>query len=177
MGQDTAASAARSLRLLNSADMRHHPQIGPQVRRTAPTTPGTPLNLGIVDYIAQAVHEIDEHAHTVAPDAGPLPPRVEDIYAWYVETTTGADEAEQRYRDIVIERQRLEHAVRLGDTDEVCSHPCPRCGTWGLMWKAQRAQCTNLRCRTPEGMSSTWSLGRLAAQKVQRTEIWRRSAT
>lgn len=179
MGQDTATAAAKALRLLNTADLRHHPARGPQERRTTSTTPSAPLNLGIVDHIARTVAEVADHTRQIDPDAGPLPARVEDIYDWYTAHTGDADEAQRRYRDMLIERHRLEHAVRLGDYDEVCKHPCPRCGCWGLMWQigGTRARCSNRRCRTPDGLTSTWTLARLAAQKVQRTEIWRRNAT
>ncbi|WP_042174621.1 hypothetical protein [Streptomyces sp. NBRC 110035] len=179
MGQDTSIAAARALRLLNTPALRHPPTRGPQERRTASTTPAAPLNLGIVDYLARTVAEVADHTREVDPQAGPPPDRVEDIYDWYTAHTGDADEDQQRRRDTVIERHRLEHAVRLGEFDEVCKHPCPRCRCWGLMWQAagNRARCTNRRCRTPDGMSSSWTLGRLAAQKVQRTEIWRLNAT
>ncbi|MFD5848328.1 hypothetical protein [Streptomyces chartreusis] len=177
MGRDTAADASRALRLLASSDLRHHPKTGPQPRRSTPSAPGTPLNLAMVDYLTSAVGEVVAHARTVASELAPLPERVEDIYAWYIDQTGDADADEQAYRDTLIETQYLEHAVRLGETDAVCKHPCPRCGCWGLMWEAGRARCTNRKCRTPGGISSSWSLSRLAAQKVRRTEIWRRNAT
>ncbi|MEU0656048.1 hypothetical protein ABZ485_27920 [Streptomyces albogriseolus] len=179
MGQDTATAAAKALRLLNTADLRQQPARGPQERRAASTTPGTPLNLGIIDYLTKTVAEVRDHTRRVQPDAGPMPQHLEDIYDWYLEHTGNADEAEALYRDFVIERHRLEHAVRLGETDTVCREPCPGCGCWGLMWemRGNRARCTNRRCRTPDGMTSSWTLARLAAQKVQRAEIWRRNAT
>lgn len=179
VGQDTATAAAKALRLLNSTDLRQQPARGPQERRAASTTPGTPLNLSIVDYLARTVAEVTDHARRVQPDAGPMPQHLEGIYDWYLEHTGNADEAELFYRDLLIERHRLEHAVRLGETDVVCREPCPGCGCWGLMWemRGNRARCTNRRCRTPDGMTSSWTLARLAAQKVQRTEIWRRNAT
>jgi hypothetical protein len=179
MGRDTVADAAAALRLLNSEDLRHHPAHGPTERRTPSTTPAAPLNLGMVDYIAQARDEVVAHARAVAPDPQPLPRRVEDLYDWYVDQTGNADEAQRRHRDTLIEAHRLKHAVRLGEYDEISKNPCPRCGCWGLMWEpgGQRALCSNRRCRTPDGLSSRWTLDRLAAQTVQRTEIWRRNAT
>jgi hypothetical protein len=179
VGQDTATAAAKALRLLDSSSLRQQPARGPQERRTASTTPGTPLNIGIVDYLTRTVAEVRDHTRRVQPDAGPMPQHLEDIYAWYLRHTETADEAEALYRDLLIERHRLEHAVRLGETDVVCREPCPGCGCWGLMWQpgGNRARCTNRRCRTPDGMTSSWTLARLAAQKVQRAEIWRRNAT
>lgn len=179
MGHNATTAAAKALRLLNSPDLRHPAARGPQVRRSPSTTPSAPLDLGIVDHMTRTVADIADHTMHVNPQAGPLPARVEDIYDWYIANTGDADEAERRYRDALIELHRLEHAVRLGEVDEVCKHPCPRCGCWGVMWPpgGSRAECTNRRCRTPDGMSSTWTLEQLAAQKVQRTEIWRRNAT
>ena len=177
MGRDTAADAAQALRLINSPELRHHPAHGPTGRRTGSSTPAAPLNLDIVDYIAEHVAEVADHARVVAPSAGPLPPELADLYTWYVEQTGDADETQRLFRDTLLEKHRLEHLMRIGEYDEVCKEPCPRCGCWGLMWDAGRARCTNRRCRTPDGLSSSWTLGRLAGQKVQRTEIWRRTAT
>lgn len=179
MGRDTATDAASALRLLNSQDLREHPATGPHGRRNPSTTPAAPLNLAVLDYIDRAIGEIVDHTATVTAQPAPLPERVENIYAWYIAQTADADDAERRYRDALIETHRLEHAMRLGETDEVCKHPCPRCGCWGLEWDraGNRALCLNRRCRTPDGMTSRWTLARLAAQKIQRTEIWRRNAT
>ncbi|MGV9278129.1 hypothetical protein [Streptomyces griseosporeus] len=179
MGRDTAADAAQALRLLNRPEMRHHPATGPSERHTGSTTPGTPLNLAIVDYLTDHVGEIVDHMRNLTDGPVTVPDRVETIYERYVEATAGADEADRLHRDMLIERHRLEHAIRLGEHDEVCKEPCPRCGCWGLMWEhaAKKALCSNRRCRTPEGLASRWTLARLAAQKVQRTEIWRRTAT
>lgn len=179
MGRNTAADASKALQLLNSSDLRHHPNTGPQPRRSAPTTPGAPLNLDLVDYLTEKVGQVADHARKVDPSAGPAPANLRDLYDWYIDRTGDAGQAEQRYRDTLIETHRLEHAIRLGEVDEVCKHPCPRCGCWGLMWDqaGTRARCSNRKCRTPGGMTSSWTLNRLAAQKVQRTEIWRRNAT
>ena len=179
MGQDAADHAGQALRLLNSPDLRHHPRSGPTERRGTAATPGAPLNIGIVDYIDRAVDEVVAHAQAVTGQPKLPPRRVGDIYDWYVEQTAEAEGAQRRRRDSLLETHRLEHAIQLGDHDVVREHPCPRCGTWGLFWQpeAHLALCTNRRCHTPAGMSSTWTLARLAAQKIHRTEIWRRNAT
>lgn len=179
MGQDTAQAASRALKLLNHPDLRHHPKTGPAERRSTSTTPGVPLNLDLVDHLASTAGELIGLTRQMAPAAGPIPAQLEGLYDWCIDNTGDADQAQQAYRDLVIERQRLEHAIRLGDHNEVCKHPCPRCGCWGLMWDqgGKRARCTNRRCRTADGLSSTWSLARLAAQKIQGTEMWRRNAT
>lgn len=179
MGQDTTTAAAKALRLLNSPALRHHPVTGPTERRAPSTTPGAPLNIPLVDYLAETVGEVVALTRDIAPDAGPMPPRLADLYDWSINATGDADQAQQAYRDLIIEKQYLEHAIRLGDTNEVCKHPCPGCGCWGLMWDtgSRRARCTNRRCTTSDGLSSTWTLAQLAAQKIERTEIWRRNAT
>lgn len=180
MGHSTAGHAAgRALTLLAGDDLKHHPATGPGPRRGQPSVPGAPLNLGLLDYLTRTVDEVTAHTAEIAPEAGPRPAQMGELYDWYVDATGDAEPAEQAYRDIVIERHRLEHAIWLGEVDAVCKHPCPGCGRWGLMWddEGRRAMCSYRRCRTPDGMTSTWSLARLAAQKVQRTEIWRRNAT
>lgn len=177
MGQDTTADASRALRLLNSEDLRHHPRTAPAERHTPAAVPGTPLNLALVDYLADTVADVTTHVRAIAPQAGPAPRQVEGIYDWYVQQTGDADQDQQTFRDITIERHRLEHAIRLGEYDVVCKEPCPRCGRWGLMWQAGWARCSHTKCRTPDGMHSTFTLARLATQKIRRTEIWRANAT
>ncbi|MCL8016931.1 hypothetical protein [Streptomyces sp. AS02] len=178
MGQDTAAAAASALRLLNSPDLRHQPATAPTGRHSTPTTAGTPLNLAILDYLTEHVNQVVTHTRELAGDV-PAPAGLEDLYHWYINETSNAPADQQAVRDTLIETHRLEHLVRLGEADEVCKHPCPKCGCWGLMWDhgGNRARCSNRRCRTPDGMTSSWTLARLAAQKIQRTEIWRRNAT
>lgn len=179
MGRDAAADASQALRILASEDLRHPPNNGPQTRRSKPTVPGTPLNIDLVDYFTAKVGEVTDHVRQAAPNAGPVPADLGELYDWYVDSTGTADASDQAHRDALIEEHRLEHAVRLGEVDEVCKNPCPRCGCWGLMWDTAgtRARCSNRKCHTPGGMSSSWTLARLAAQKVRRTEIWRRNAT
>lgn len=182
MGHSTAASAhtaGRALRLLDQPDLRHQPAPVPQMRRATATQPAAPLNMGLLDHLTHTVSEVAGHTYRLDPAAGPLPDDLGTLYDWYLQHTEGADLAEQAFRDTLIERHRLEHAVRLGDTSEVCKHPCPGCGRWGLEWDVagNRAMCLNRRCRTPEGLASSWTLARLAAQRIQRTEVWRHNAT
>lgn len=179
MGHSTADTAARALRLLTSPALRAPAQRGPQPRRTNPTTPAAPLNLGLLDYLTAHKQEVVDHARAVKPHCDPLPLDDSDLYAWYLRNTIGAGEADRRHQEFILERHALEHSVRLGDTRAVRRHPCPTCGGWGLFWDGagNRARCSDVDCRTPDGLASNFTLARLAAQKVQRTEIWRRSAT
>jgi hypothetical protein len=178
MGRDTEDAASR-LHLIDT-HYREHPQTGPSERRAPSVTPGAPLNIGIVDYMARCVDEVVQHARADAGDSlGPLPTRAGDYYDWWTDSTADAGPEVQLHRDIVIYRQGLEHAIKLGDHDVVCRHPCPRCATWGLQWQpyTQRAMCLNTECRGRDGMSSAWTLGRLATQYVTQKEILRIRAT
>lgn len=177
MGRD-ADDAANSLYLLDT-HYRRHPDHGPGERRAASVTPGTPLNIGIVDHIDACIAEVVEHTRAEAPHPGPLPDRVADIYDWYREHTDTAGPEVQLRRDIVIHRQRLEHAIELGDDKVIRTHPCPACRTWGLKWQAhaRRALCLKKDCRDRNGMARTWSLARLATQYVTDQENRARRAT
>lgn len=179
MGHSTANAAASALRLLNSPDLRQHAARGPQERPTRASTPNTPVNLALLDYLQAHKHEVIDHARAVAPDCEPLPLDDNQIYDWYLRNTIGAVGADRRHRKYLLARHALEHAIRLGETNVVRKHPCPECGGWGLFWDdlGKRARCSDVDCRTPDGMAFSFTLARLAAQEAQETEMWRRSAT
>ncbi|WP_329376200.1 hypothetical protein [Streptomyces sp. NBC_01483] len=171
MGSDTE-DAASSLHLL-ATHYREHPQTGPSERRAPSVNPGAPLNLGILDRLEQCVDEVVEHARADAGDSlGPLPPRVRDVYDWWTDSTADASPEVRLRRDIVIYRQGLENAIRLGEHKRIRTHPCPGCHTWGLQWEPhrQKALCLNRKCRDRNGMARTWSLARLATQYVTEQE-------
>jgi hypothetical protein len=165
MGRDTT-EAATGLHLLDT-HYRVHPSTGPSGRRSASPAPGAPLNLAVVDHIDRCVAEVVDHARADAGDTlAPLPPRVRDIYDWWHQHTEHAAPEVRLRRDIVIHRQRLEHAIALGETGVIRTYPCPGCATWGLIWQdhLHRALCPNIRCRDRNGMARSWSLARLATQ-------------
>ena len=173
-GEDTDDTASNRLRILNR-HFREHPVTGPEGHSvTGPTSrptavaPGLPFPAQIVEHIDRSVAEVAAHARAVNPDAGPLPARVEAVYDWYREHTANAPAAQRQRRDTIEYRQRLEHAIAMGDTKVIRPHRCPACKTFGLMWihEAQRAVCTNSRCTTKTGLSSSWSLARLAYAHV-----------
>lgn len=173
---DTATSRLRVL----SQDFREHLRTGPTNTRTATSVvPGTPVNLAVVDHIAASVREVVDDTLAVNPAPGPLPERIEAIYAWYVENTFNAEPAQAQRRDTIMHRQRLEHALRMGDASVIPPHRCPACRTFGLMWRAslQRALCTNGRCRGKDGMGNTWTLARLAYEHVAAEKTLRVRAT
>ena len=174
VGNGDADTAESRLRALNTY-FREHPVTGPdghsvvsnQPRPTA-STPGLPYNARVVDHIDATVHELAAHARSVNPAADPLPPRVEAAYTWYMEQTRHADAAQRQRRDTIVYRQQLEHAIAMGDKSVIPPHRCPQCRTFGLQWRAsmQRAVCTNRRCLTGDGLSSTWTLARLAYERI-----------
>jgi hypothetical protein len=134
--------------------------------------PALPFNAGVADHISASLQEIAEHTRAANPEAGPLPERVRDSYAWMREHTEHASES-YRFRAEVIEyRQWLEHCLQGGDHEpvrkQVRTVPCPECGCWGLMWMAgmREAYCTNTDCTDPEGFSTHLTLSRLAHTHV-----------
>lgn len=169
-GEEQDDTASNRLRILDR-HYRERPVTGPEghsvtssASRPTPVAPGLPYHAGVVDHIDRSVAEIAEHGRAVNPAAGPLPARVEAVYDWYRANTALAPAAQQQRRDTIVYRQRLEHAIAMGDTKVIRPHRCPGCKTFGLMWiaEAQRAVCTNARCTTKGGLSSSWTLARLA---------------
>ncbi|MFJ8727721.1 hypothetical protein [Streptomyces sp. NPDC093269] len=129
--------------------------------------PGLPYDSATDDYVRASVQEVVEHTRSVNPDAG-LPPRVQDTYAWMREHTEHAPEEDQFRSEVIAYRQSLEHAIRIGDDKVVRPHRCPKCRTFGLMWMAaaSKAVCTNTDCSNREGLSSRFTLARLAHEHV-----------
>ena len=173
-GADKDDTASNRLRILNT-HYREHPVTGPEghsvttsASRPTAVAPGLPYPAQIVEHIDRSVAEVAAHARTVNPAAGPVPARVEAVYDWYREHTANAPAAQQQRRDTIVYRQRLEHAIAMGDTKVIRPHRCPGCRTFGLMWiaEAQRAVCTNSRCTTKTGLSSSWTLAKLAYEHV-----------
>jgi hypothetical protein len=162
--RDTAASRLKLL----SKHFREHARTAPAERTGRRAHAGAPLNLKVADHITASVAEVADHGREVNPDAGPLPPRVEAVYDWYLANTKTAPAAEQQRRDTIVYRQRLEHAIAMGDTKVIRPHRCPACKTFGLMWPegADRAWCTNTRCTTKGGLCSSWTLAKLAYEHV-----------
>ncbi|GAA3154713.1 hypothetical protein ACFQ0X_44035 [Streptomyces rectiviolaceus] len=176
MGRDETATAR--LRELN-AHFREHPRTGPAERHAPTVTSSAPLNIGILDHMKACVDEVVQHARATDPATGPAPAKVTSLYDWFREHTAHAGDEQQRVRETVIYRQGLEHAILQGDTDVVCTHPCPGCRTWGLQWDRarRRALCLNMDCQDRSGGGSTWSLGRIATQHITAQESLRRRAT
>ncbi|MCF0086640.1 MULTISPECIES: hypothetical protein [unclassified Streptomyces] len=168
MDRTDAAAAAQSLHLL-AAYFRQHPATGPSLRAAPTATASAPLNLGAVDHITAAVTEVADYTRQAAPDAGPLPEEARDVYRWMIENTSAAPEAVQFQRDVLIYRQHLEHALRMGDKAVIRPHRCPACRTFGLLWRAPagKALCTNRKCVAGDGTSRMWTLHQLAHEHVQ----------
>jgi hypothetical protein len=173
-GDSKDDTASNRLRILNT-HYREHPVTGPEghcvttsASRPTVVAPGLPYPAQIVEHIDRSVAEVAAHTRSVNPEAGPLPARVEAVYDWYREHTANAPAAQRQRRDTIVYRQRLEHAIAMGDTKVIRPHRCPGCRTFGLMWiaEAQRAVCTNSRCTTKTGLSSSWTLAKLAYEHV-----------
>jgi hypothetical protein len=149
-----------------------HSYISSEPRPTA-VHPGAPIDLTVVDHITASVKELADYTREANPAAEPLPGHVEDVYAWCVENTQNTPEAAQQRRDTLIYRQKLEHAIAMGDHDSVSKavRPirCPACNTFSLFWRPQatNALCTNGRCLTKDGLSRRWSLARLATAHIE----------
>jgi hypothetical protein len=157
-----------------------HPVTGEHTRRPPTTNPTAPANLAVVDHITATVRELADFTRQANPEAEQLPERVQDAYRWCVENTANSPEATQQRRDVIVFRQRLEHAIAMGDDKAVRPIRCPQCRCLGLFWKAeyQRAVCTNGKCLTKDGLSNRWSLARLATAHVEaRQETRRECAT
>lgn len=162
---DTAADRLHTLRTQFLERPRHN---GPSQRSATATVPGTPVDLTVVDHITTSVAELVEHTRAINPDAGPLPTEAEDVYAWYREHTRHAPDMVRQRGDVIVYRQRLEHAIAAGDTSVIRPHRCPACNTFGLSWEKdrQRVICMNRRCLTKAGTTRTWSLSRIAYEHV-----------
>lgn len=177
---DTTAQRLRLLRQEFVQPVRTGPGDG---RSSRPTHAPAPINLGVVDYMASAAAEVDEHMRAVqVPRDGVARPRPEDPadrYEWWRHGTAHLGPEMQRAREAVIYRQGLEYAIAMGDTAVIRRHPCPQCGCWGLYWRAEarRAACVNHYCTDDNGLSRTWELKRLAQEHVARKSAVAHCAT
>ncbi len=169
---DTDQQAAAQLAALSRYFVEHPVTSRTSGARPTRTVAGAPLNLAVVDHIQASVHEVADHVRAHTPDAGPLPAEAAAVYEWAREHTEHADETVKRRHDVMVYRQHLEHAIRLGDDRIVRKHPCPGCGCYGLHWHAptSKAVCRNRRCRTPQGRAQVWNLSFLAHEYIESQE-------
>lgn len=159
------------LRLLQ-AEFTQHQRRGPEpTGRTATRAEApAPIDLGILDYMAAAAAEVEQHTRAAdwSRSAGPVPEDISRVYEWAREHTAHLDPERQQAREALIYRQGLEHAIAMGDTAVVSKHPCPECGCWGLIWREEtgKAACVNHYCVDSQGLSHAWTLKRLAREHV-----------
>ncbi|MFJ3699579.1 hypothetical protein ACIPW9_36560 [Streptomyces sp. NPDC090052] len=186
--RDTATTASR-MRLLRRefttaprpapTQFVDDPRTAAPRSRTSPAHSPAPMDLGVLDHVIAAVTEVIEHTLAVAPDAGPAPTMPDEVYQWAATATSTAGPGEQQARDTIIYRQGLEHAIAMGEDTVIRRHPCPQCGTYGLLWQsaARRAVCVHTRCTTRDGGPTSWSLAQLARHHVAATNSSARRAT
>lgn len=170
--EDTAAQLLTQLHTF----FVQHPVTGEHTRRAPTTNPTAPANLAVVDHITATVRELADFTRQANPEAEQLPERVQDAYRWCVENTLNSPEDIQQRRDTIVFRQRLEHAIAMGDHKAVRPIRCPQCRGLGLFWKPehQRAVCTSSRCLNKDGLSNRWSLARLATAHIEAQQKTRR---
>jgi hypothetical protein len=173
MGQETDSAAHRLAEVARY--FRDNPVTGPAGHsyissepRPTRVFPPLPIDTSTGPYIQAAVDEVVQHTRSINPAAGPAPTRADAVYDWCRERTQHADDVQQQRRDTVIYRQYLEHAIRTRDFDVVRPHRCPSCNTFSLFYRQAlgRVLCTNRRCLTDDGLSSTWTLARLAFEHI-----------
>lgn len=179
LGDDTTE---QRLRLLH-AEFTQHTRTGPpgDGRSSRPVVAPAPLDLDVIDYMAAAATEVEQHTRAAewSRPAGPVPADVTRVYDWARDHTADHAPEQQAVLEAIIYRQGLELALRMGDTTVIRKHPCPQCRCWGLVWSpaAQKATCVNQYCVDSGEISRTWSLARLAQQHIARQETSRTRAT
>ncbi|MFF1916186.1 hypothetical protein ACFVYE_32285 [Streptomyces sp. NPDC058239] len=179
MGTGADNTTAQRLRLLQQ-EFVQPARSGPgDGRSSRPTHAPAPVDLGVLDRIRAAVHEVEHHTRTAAPDAGPFTGPAERVYDYCRQHTAHLEAEQQNAREAIIYRQGLEHAIAAGDTSVVRKHPCPQCGCVGMYWqdKTRRALCVNHYCTDNDGVSNTWELKRLAQEYIARKSAVARRAT
>ena len=116
MGQsDTASTSAARLRLLQEEMALPRRGAEPGMPRATAVFPPAPVNLGLLAHIQRSVTELVHETRAVAPDAGPAPAEASAVYAWMTAHTSHLDDARAQYRQAVVYRQGLEHALLAGD--------------------------------------------------------------
>ena len=180
---DTTDSASARLGEL-SAYFREYQACGPLEGHASRVEAPAPMRLGVLDHITAAVREVATHTLAANPDAGPLPKRVQDAYAWMHQNLAHAPETDQLRADAIEYRQYLEHCLEARDNETVRKEartlPCPKCDCWGLMWSREigRVLCSNSECVDRDGFSTTLTLARFAHERaVARKKVRKVSAT
>ncbi|MFH9426007.1 hypothetical protein [Streptomyces sp. NPDC017529] len=139
------------------------------------------VDLGLLDYIEAAAHEVIASTYTAVPTAGPAPAAADAVYAWAEAATAHLDTERRRAHDALMLRQAMEHALATRDETLLRREPCPGCRCWGaLFWNAaaHRAVCVNRYCTDRHGGPTTWTLAHLADRHIAaREERTRKSAT
>lgn len=181
--KDTAAARLRLLReeiTVPAGTRRPQP-----ARRTPPSQPGAPIDLGILDYMAACRDELVTHTREAAPGAAGAPTEAADVYEWMYQQTAHIAREKRLARDAMVLRQSWEHALALGDERPVRAaarwEPCPNptCGCWSLFYQPARriVACVNGRCTNELGLPTVWELRQLAEVVIARRNSVTAAAT
>lgn len=173
MGDGDKDTAAARLRLLQeSTAPGSTPRRPPPARRTPPSSPSTPIDLGMLDYMAACRNELVTHTRTAAPGAGAAPADTADLYEWMYQETAHLAAEKQLVRDAMVLRQSWEHCFAMNDHDEVHAvvrrESCPACRCWTMFWRPARraAICTNQNCADADGLPVVLELNQIALAYV-----------
>ena len=165
-GDDRATTKGR-LRLLREPTTPGAPR---NTSRRAPSpNPRPPVDLAVLDYIAEARWEVVTTTHAVAPTAGPAPADEAAVYDWMYEHTGQAEAQQRLILDAMVIRHGLKHALKAGDVDAVRWEACPGCNCWSLFWmrETRRAVCWNRNCPAAPGpRRSEWTLAQVAEHRA-----------
>lgn len=167
--RETAAARLKLLRQEFTTPTRRS-----QPARRVPSSgpPSAPVNLAIIDHMAACRHEVITHTRAAAPDASPAPDKAPDVYEWAYQETAHLAAEQQITRDAMVLRQSWEHAIAMGDGDEVHAivrrESCPACRCWTLFWRPARhaAVCANQNCADADGLPVVLELNQIALAYV-----------
>ena len=126
------------------------------------------MNLGLLDHFERTVRDAKTAVRAAVPTAKPAPADMAAYYQWIEEETAALDRQRARGIEVLVYRQGLEHAMRLGETAVLRREQCPRCACWSLQWRAvtRQAACLVAWCRDRRGAPSTWTLQQVAEYAV-----------
>jgi hypothetical protein len=184
MGVGDKETAAARLRLLREKVTAPAGARRPEpARRTPPSQSGAPIDLRVLDYMANCRSEMVAQAQAITPNAGKAPTEEAAVVDWLYQQTARAAPHQRLARDAMVLRQSWEHALALGDTRPVHAatrwETCPACGCFSLFWQPVRriVACTNGQCEDEAGLPTVWQLNQIAELCITRRNSMSMTAT